>query len=84
MGRSRMAIPDQGEAPDLLGRFRAVYPHSKGSVFMARAPGRVNLIGEHTAYNEGFVLPVAVDREVRLLGQRRPAVAPPSSLTRWA
>jgi galactokinase len=35
-----------GEAPALL----------------ARAPGRVNLIGEHTDYNEGFVLPIAIDR----------------------
>ena len=35
-------------------------------VVVARAPGRVNLLGEHVDYNQGVVLPAAIDREVHL------------------
>src|SRR5438105_1353275 len=37
-----------------------------GKIHVVRAPGRVNLIGEHTDYNEGFVFPMAIEPEVRV------------------
>lgn len=44
-------------------RFAAVFD-GRAPKILVRAPGRVNLIGEHTDYNEGFVLPMAIERAV--------------------
>ena len=46
--------------------------------FIARAPGRVNLLGEHVDYNDGFVLPAAIDRAVWIACS--PAQTPHSTL----
>lgn len=40
--------------------------------FVVTAPGRVNLIGEHTDYNDGYVLPMAIERGVRIAVAPRP------------
>jgi len=47
----------------LVEEFRRRY---EGDPIVVRAPGRVNLIGEHTDYNDGFVLPIAIEHDVRI------------------
>ena len=65
VGAFKMASQDSSET--LLAQFAAAFPlsaHREVRVF--RAPGRVNLIGEHTDYNEGFVMPGATAFEHRV------------------
>jgi galactokinase len=42
--------------------FRQAFGYPPGAV--AVAPGRINIVGDHTDYNDGFVLPAAIDRHV--------------------
>ncbi|MDR7081251.1 galactokinase [Arthrobacter ginsengisoli] len=58
------------DAGQLAARFGSVFGSAPDGVW--QAPGRVNLMGEHTDYNEGFVLPFAIDRTARVAVRLRP------------
>ncbi|MBV9772866.1 MAG: galactokinase [Gemmatimonadetes bacterium] len=55
-------MPDATLPEIVAHRFADLYDGAPG--VLVRAPGRVNLIGEHTDYNDGFVLPLAIERAV--------------------
>ncbi|WP_347111148.1 galactokinase [Paenarthrobacter sp. S56] len=52
------------DATTIAQRFRETFGADPDGVW--QAPGRVNLIGEHTDYNEGFVLPFAIDKTAKV------------------
>ena len=54
----------------ILRQFAEAF-EGRSPTVLARAPGRVNLIGEHTDYNEGYVLPIAMDRSIFVAGRAR-------------
>jgi galactokinase len=56
------------ETQPLLDSFRRLYGREAR---LYAAPGRVNLIGEHTDYNDGFVFPMAIDRATVVAGAHR-------------
>ncbi len=47
---------------DTIQRFRKAFACEPR--FLVTAPGRVNLLGDHTDYNDGFVLPIAIDKKI--------------------
>lgn len=51
---------------ELRSLFSQLFP-SGGQPLVVHSPGRVNIIGEHTDYNEGFVLPAAIDKSACLV-----------------
>src|SRR6266508_2803288 len=57
---------DVNTVSDQFKHYYGIHPH-----LIVCAPGRVNLIGEHTDYNDGFVLPVAIDRATYVAARPR-------------
>ncbi len=53
---------------NIIGKFKDLY-HSEP--LLVRSPGRINLIGEHTDYNDGFVMPAAINKNIYVAVSKR-------------
>ena len=65
-----MPLPVSERFDRIRARFREVFGGAEAEK-AASAPGRVNLIGEHTDYNDGYVFPMAIGHRVDVAGRRR-------------
>jgi galactokinase len=68
--------PDTVDLAEIKQRFAALFDGERGDgaeqkTHVIRAPGRVNLIGEHTDYNDGFVFPMAIEPQVTIVCRAR-------------
>ena len=55
--------------PSIQEKFTQLFGHAPS--LMVQSPGRINLIGEHTDYNHGFVLPAAINKYVQIAFEHR-------------
>lgn len=72
-GNDLRSLRTRDQQPNRIAAITQKFEKTFGSLptFIASAPGRVNLIGEHTDYNDGYVFPVAIDKYINIAARQR-------------
>ena len=72
-GNDLRSLRTRDQQPNRIATITQKFEKTFGSLptFIASAPGRVNLIGEHTDYNDGYVFPVAIDKYINIAARQR-------------
>ena len=73
-GNDARTLNPLDKKPNRISLITQKFEETFGSppAFIASAPGRANLIGEHTDYNDGYVFPVAIDKYLNIAARKRP------------